>query len=101
MSAPTLFEYGAREDEMLVRECLNNNNEAWSKLVDKYRRFVFSIPVRYGIPRDHCEDIFQNVWETVLEELPTLREPRAFSAWLKRTATNKCHHFRLQQSRSA
>jgi hypothetical protein len=53
-------------DEKLIRECLSGNEEAWSTLVDKYRRLIFSIPIKYGFSRDDAAEsvstsLFQNV----------------------------------------
>lgn len=77
-------------DEVLVRECLLGNEEAWSSLIDKYKNLIFSIPVRYGLSADEASDIFQSVCFSLLRDLTSVREPRALAAWLIKTTARKC-----------
>ena len=59
-------------DRRLVSECLQGNDEAWSALIDKYKRLIYSIPVKYGFSPDEATDIFQAVCLELLSELPKL-----------------------------
>lgn len=103
MSAPTLELEAAKapiwSDDRLVRECRNGNEEAWSALIDKYKNLIFSIPIKYELPRDDAGDIFQSVCADLLAELPRLREPRALAKWLIRTTTHKCIHWKKRERR--
>ena len=87
----------SREDEVLVRECLNGNEQAWSALLDKYRNLIFSIPIKYGFSPDDANEIFQAVCLTLLRELSQVREPRALAAWLIRVTGHKCKRYRRDQ----
>ena len=87
----------SHEDEILVRECLNGNNQAWSALIDKYKKLIYSIPIKHGFSTDDAGEIFQTVCLTLLHELPQLREPRALAAWLIRTTAHKCKSYRRDQ----
>lgn len=77
-------------DERLVRQCLAGDEEAWSTLLDRYRRLIYSIPVKYGLTTQEATDIFQDVCVDLLEELPRLREPRALPKWLAQVTSHKC-----------
>jgi RNA polymerase sigma factor (sigma-70 family) len=88
---------GSREDEVLVRECLNGNDQAWSALIDKYKNLIFSIPAKHGFSPEDANEIFQSVCFTLLRELSRLREPRALAAWLIRTTVHKCKRYRRDQ----
>jgi RNA polymerase sigma factor (sigma-70 family) len=89
-------------DARLVRECLNGNEDAWSALVDKYKRLIFSIPMKYGFSADDANDIFQSVCLELISELPKLRRPKALPKWLMQVASHKCfHRKRLQQRTEA
>lgn len=88
---------GSREDEVLVRECLNGNDQAWSALIDKYKNLIFSIPIKYGFSPDDATEIFQTVCLTLLRELSQLREPQALAAWLIRATAHKCKRYRRDQ----
>ena len=96
----------AWSDTRLVRECLNHNEAAWSELLDKYKRLIYSIPVKYGLSPDQANDIFQETCVELLAALPRLREPRALPKWLVQVTAHKCAHLkerdrRLPQAHSA
>jgi len=86
-------------DERLVQECLRGNQEAWSALIEKYKKLIYSIPVKWELPREDANDIFQSVCVDLYSELSRLREPRALPKWLIQTAVHKCARWRQQQSR--
>jgi RNA polymerase sigma factor (sigma-70 family) len=77
-------------DEHLVRECCKGSQAAWSTLIDKYRNLIFSIPIKFGLPREDAADIFQGVCVDLLSSLPQLREPKALPKWLMQTSFHKC-----------
>ena len=82
----------------LVKECLQGSERAWSALIEKYKRLIFSIPIKYGFSRDDATDIFQAVCLEMLSELPKLRAPEALPKWIIQITSHKCfHHKRLQQ----
>lgn len=80
----------AWSDERLVRECRKGNQAAWSALIDKYKNLIFSIPIKFGLPREDAADIFQAVCVDLLSSLPKLREPKAIAKWLMQTSFHKC-----------
>jgi RNA polymerase sigma factor (sigma-70 family) len=84
----------------LVRACLRGDEEAWSKLVDRYKNLVFSIPIKYGFSRDEAADIFQAVCLELLSELPKLRKPEALPKWIMQITAHKCFHRRQEQKRA-
>ena len=77
-------------DERLVRECRKGNQAAWSALIEKYKNLIFSIPIKFGLPREDAADIFQAVCVDLLSSLPQLREPKAIAKWLMQTSFHKC-----------
>ena len=85
--------------EVLVRECVEGNDAAWDALVDRYRNLIFSIPIKFGFPPEDAEEMFQEVCLKLLWALPALREPRALPAWLIRTTSRECVHWRRRQVR--
>ena len=76
-------------DEQLVKECLEGNEEAWAALIDKYKNLIYSIPLRYGVPREGANEIFQQVCLGLLVELPRLRDPRSLGGWLIKVTSRK------------
>jgi len=96
---PELETQQAWSDERLVRECLDGNQEAWSALIDKYKKLIYSIPVKWELPREEANDIFQSVCVSLFSELSNLREPQALPKWLIQTTLHKCIKYRRQQAR--
>lgn len=87
-------------DPELVKECLRGDEEAWSALIDKYKRLIFSIPVKYGFSRDDATEIFQAVCVELLSELPNLRQAKALPKWIMQVAAHKCFHHKRQMQRT-
>ena len=87
----------AAEDERLVQECLAGDERAWNKLIDKYKRLIYSVPVKYGLSPDDASDIFQNVCVDLFTNLSKLRKIESIRSWLITVATHKCFHFKKQQ----
>lgn len=88
-------------DTRLVRECVRGNEEAWAALIDKYKRLIFSIPIKYGLSSDVANDVFQSVCLELLSQLPKLREPKALPKWIMQVTSHKClrqkrHNQRLE-----
>jgi RNA polymerase sigma factor (sigma-70 family) len=77
-------------DTRLVRQCLDGDQDAWSSLLERYQRLIYSIPVKYGLTQSESTDIFQDVCVELLAELPRLREPRALPKWLSQVTAHKC-----------
>ncbi|MBV9744038.1 MAG: sigma-70 family RNA polymerase sigma factor [Acidobacteriia bacterium] len=86
-------------DERLVRECLNGNQDAWTAIIGKYRRLIYSIPIRYGLSPTDAGDIFQDVCVQLVEALPTLREPKSLPAWLMRVTAHGCSRWAGRERR--
>jgi len=61
------------EDEWLVQGCIQGDHQAWEALIDKYKRLIFSIPIKYGASSADAADVFQAVCIEVLNSLPQLK----------------------------
>jgi RNA polymerase sigma factor (sigma-70 family) len=89
-SAPAGEDRSAWSDTRLVRECIAGSEEAWSALIDKYKRLIYSIPFKYGLSPDQSADIFQAVCLELLSELAKLRDPKALPKWIMQVTAHKC-----------
>jgi RNA polymerase sigma factor (sigma-70 family) len=90
---------GPRNDRELVAACLSGDEQAWSELIDRYNRLIFSIPLKQGLNRDEAADIFQAVCLDLVAELPRLRDPQALPAWLIQTTLHKVSKWRRRNDR--
>lgn len=93
----TIQDSGAAEDEKLVQECLAGDERAWNTLIDKYKRLIYSVPVKYGFSPDDAGDIFQNVCIDLFTNLSKLRKIESLRSWLITVATHKCFHWKKHQ----
>jgi len=78
----------------LVASCLAGDEDAWSTLIDRYKRLIYSIPIKQGFAPDEAADIFQAVCVDLIAELPRLREPDALPKWLIRVTSHQCARYR-------
>lgn len=69
-------------DAELVRACLAGDDGAWSALIERYARLVYSIPARHGLSRPDADDVFQDVWGLAVKHLASLRDGQTIAAWL-------------------
>jgi RNA polymerase sigma factor (sigma-70 family) len=92
-------QHGPRNDRELVAACLSRDEQAWSELIDRYNRLIFSIPLKQGLSRDEAADIFQAVCLDLVAELPRLRDPQALPAWLIQTTRHKVSKWRRRSDR--
>jgi RNA polymerase sigma factor (sigma-70 family) len=82
-------------DTVLVERCLQGDEEAWTSLVERYQRLIFSVPLKCGLSRDDAGDVFQMVCVELIRSLPQLREPKALPRWLAQVAYR--HSLRISQ----
>jgi RNA polymerase sigma factor (sigma-70 family) len=88
-------------DAQIVEQCLEGDQQAWTLLLNKYRRLIQSISLKYGATPDDAADIFQTVSIDVFSDLPKLREPQALRAWLMQVTSRKCLQWKEAQQRRA
>src|SRR5437667_4242364 len=80
-------------DAQIILACLDGNEKAWQALVARYKRLVYSVPVKWGLSPEDSVDIFQAVWLDCFRQLSSLRDIERLQPWLVRVAVRKCHRF--------
>lgn len=88
-------------DTQLVSRCLAGDDAAWECLISRYKRLIYSVPVKYGATPDVAADIFQAVCVDLVAELPKLRNPEALKGWLMRVTQHKCLRWKTGHRRQA
>jgi RNA polymerase sigma factor (sigma-70 family) len=91
--------YKALGDPELVALCLGGDAQAWETLIVRYRRLIFSIPVKFNFTTADSSDVFQAVCLKLIEHLHELKDESKVSAWLITTTTRQCIHVRSQRMR--
>jgi RNA polymerase sigma factor (sigma-70 family) len=93
--------YKSFGDPELVGLCLNGDARAWETLIQRYRRLIYSIPVKFNFPSADASDVFQAVCLKLIEHLHELKDETKVSAWLITTTTRQCIHVRSQRIRES
>jgi len=88
-------------DQRLVDACLRSDSEAWCALIGKYKRLIYSIPIKFGLSREDASEVFQQVCLRMLSQLGGLRNPTCLPAWLMKVTSSQCLELSRQQARYA
>ena len=76
-------------DLQLVLDCRRGDQLAWEKLIRRYQRLIYTIPLRAGLDEHHAAEIFQDVFTTLFQKLDEIQEPEKLQAWLVTTTRRK------------
>jgi len=69
-------------DEDLINEVLAGHTQAYSELVSRHQRFVFSLAMRFAKKREDAEEIAQDCFVKAYKALGTFQGSSKFSTWL-------------------
>ena len=81
------------DDRLLIEKILARNEQAFSHLVEKYKKMVFSTIFRLVLNKSDAEDLFQEVFLEVYRSIHHLRNENDISGWLFKVAYNKSISF--------
>ena len=79
----------AKTDAELIRACRRGDEIAWSELVDRYQRLIYTVPRRAGLSEEQSADVLQEVFLTLFEKLDEIRQPEKIRSWIVTTAKFK------------
>ena len=74
----------------LLQRCRAGDSQAWQLVVRRYGRLVHSVPVRYGLSHGEVEDVGQEVFLALAQQLERIEEPERLGGWLLTTARRIC-----------
>ncbi|MEQ8415822.1 MAG: RNA polymerase sigma factor [Imperialibacter sp.] len=77
----------------LVKDCSKGRSDARRELYELYASRFMGLCYRYAKSVDDAEDIFQDGFIKVFENLHTLKNPDALEAWMKRIFVNEALKF--------
>lgn len=80
-------------DTALVRACQRGDIEAFEQIFRVYRNPVFRVAYRFTGNRDDAEDLTQEIFLKVFENIGSFRYESSFATWLYRIAVNTCMNF--------
>ena len=81
----------ALPDALLVARCRDGDGEAWRELVQRYSRYVYAIAVQaFRLGEHEADDVFQEVFTRVYENLGKLRDDDAIRPWIAQVTRRTC-----------
>jgi RNA polymerase sigma-70 factor (ECF subfamily) len=88
-------------DKDLVARCREGDDEAWNLLVERFSRYVYAICTQgFRFAPQDAEDVFQDVFARVYEQLGKLRDDGAVRPWIAQLTRRLCID-RLRSTREA
>ena len=80
-----------RSDAEIVAGCRDGHRESWDLLVERFSRYVYAICIQgFRLSPTDAEDVFQDVFSKVYEQLPGLRDDSAVRPWLAQMTRRTC-----------
>ena len=78
----------------LVTRARGGDARAWDALVERFGPMIWSICRNYRLERADIEDVAQNVWLKLVDQLSRVRDPAALGGWLATTTRRECFRAR-------
>jgi RNA polymerase sigma-70 factor (ECF subfamily) len=91
------------DESGLIRRCRQGDETAWRELVERHTRRVFGMAYRFVGRVDEAEDLTQDIFVKVYQNLERFREQEgAFTTWLTTVARNHAiDHYRRRREEHA
>lgn len=70
----------------LLHRCRAGDSTAWQLLVQRYGRLVHSVPVRYGLSSSDVDEVGQEVFWALAQQLDRIEDAERLGGWLMTTA---------------
>ena len=78
------------DDHALAAACRAGDESAWGALVDRYGRRVYGIAYHFTLRKEDAEELSQEIFLKVFENLHRYDGKYAFGAWIVSLARNLC-----------
>lgn len=80
-------------DTELIQLVLQGNTALYAELVGRYRKFVFTIVIRYINSREDAEEVAQDIFVKAFRSLADFKGASKYSTWLYTITTTSCLTF--------
>src|SRR5207249_218451 len=77
-------------DHALIAGCVNGDQQAWIELLDRYKRQIYGVTVRFGFDVEDRHDVFQAVCLETLKSLSSLRNASSLRYWILTITVRQC-----------
>jgi len=89
-----------QEDVLDINACLNGNQEAYARLVQRYERLIANQMWRFTRDQTILEELVQEVFVEAYTSLPGFKGKSPFLHWLRRIATRVGYRFWKNKARA-
>jgi RNA polymerase sigma factor (sigma-70 family) len=86
-------------DRELIASCLRGEEPAWTELIARYQRLIYSVARGLCPQPEDCADVFQRVCLELYQSLKNLRNDQTLPAWLI-TVTKRSSYAVLRTKRT-
>jgi RNA polymerase sigma-70 factor (ECF subfamily) len=83
----------ALDDEMLIRQCLEGQRQAFGDLIARHQKAVFNVALRMVKDFQDAQDLTQAVFIKAYEKLDAFDAKHKFFSWIYRIAVNESLNF--------
>lgn len=81
----------------MIRSCRDGDERAWERLLERYERLVYSIPLNYGLSHEDAADVTQLTFTILMQSFDKLQKEDRLGSWLATVARR--HTWRVLDSR--
>ena len=80
-------------DEELIQRVRDGDEAAFAQLASRHSSRIWQMVVSHSRQIRDAEEIFQDIWVAVWENIGSLREVGSFGAWLRKIAYTTCRRY--------
>lgn len=88
------------QDQHEIDAIINGDTKVFAILVDRYKHMVFTLAMKILRNREEAEEVSQDVFLKVYQQLRTFKGDSKFSTWIYRIAYNRSLDYLKKQGRS-
>ncbi len=81
------------EERELIKGCVNESKEHQRALYDRYSGIMFSVCLRYGRHRAEAQDMMQDGFIKVFDNISKFSFNGSFEGWIRRIMVNTCLNY--------
>lgn len=81
------------QDEEWIQQTLAGNKEAFNFLIHRYYRMIYAYMYKKTNDRETAQDLTQETFVNAYSCLHNLKNPKKFSSWLLKIASNLCYSY--------
>ena len=88
-------------DEQIVKDCIAGKRQAQKLLFDTFAPLMLGVCMRYCHDRDEAEDILQEAFIKVFQNIHSFRGEGSLAGWIKRVIVNHAINYINKRNKTA